>query len=157
MLDRIVREYDLYILARVIEIVRNNTKADVDAMRLCGIAQDFLHELQQLNYNDVPIRGMLLSSDQLEALDPATNVLYITPGNAALLDSLASLANARQIFSVTGVPEYVEKQSIALGFSEYQGKPQIVLCLPAARAAGHNFQHPNFLNLQTTRKLRLIK
>jgi len=121
------------------------------------IAQDFFVELQKLEFNELPVKALLIASNNLETLDSTVNTLYITPGNASLLDTIASFTTARQIFSVTGVPEYVEAQKIALGFSEYKGKPQILLCLPVAKMSGHEFKNPNFLNLQITRKLRLIK
>jgi hypothetical protein len=121
------------------------------------IAQDLRDELQRLEYKQHPVQVTLTLSDDLEALNSAVNVVYVTPGNAALLETLATLANDRHIFTVTGVPEYVETRKIALGFGEYQRKPQIILCLPAAEMTGHEFKNPKFLNLQTTRKLRIIK
>lgn len=121
------------------------------------IAQDLRDELQQLEYRGYPVQATLILSDNLETLDSKVNVIYITPGNATLLEKLAMLARDRHIFTVTGVPEYVEDRKIALGFAEYQGKPQIVLCLSVAEMTGYEFKNPKFLNLQTTRKLRIIK
>jgi hypothetical protein len=121
------------------------------------IAQDFVKELEHLDYNDFPIQVMLNTPDALEAIDPTVNILYVTPGNTSVLEAISTFASQRNIFSFTGIPEYVEAQKVALGFGEYKGKPQIVLCLPAAQQTGHEFKNPKFLNLQTTRKLRLIK
>ena len=122
-----------------------------------NIAQDFQKELLALEFNNRPVQVELIPPEHLETLEPHVNVLYVTPGNADRLDALATFANNRGIFTVTGIPDYVEAQKIALGFGEYRHKPQILLCFPAANQAGHEFKNPKFLNLQTTGKLRIIK
>ncbi len=122
-----------------------------------NIAQNFREELLTLEFNNRPVLAELISPADLETLEPLVNVMYITPGNADRLDTLAAFADNRGIFTVTGIPDYVEAQKIALGFGEYRHKPQIILCFPAAKRGGHEFKNPKFLNLQTTGKLRIIK
>lgn len=121
------------------------------------LAQNFRNELVKLDFNNHPIQTMLIPPEQLDTLGHTVNVIYVTPGNAERLDTLAAFANLHGIFTVTGIPDYVEAQKIALAFGEYQQKPQIILCLPAAKLTGHEFKNPKFLNLQTTGKLRVIK
>ena len=122
-----------------------------------NIAEDFQKELLKLDFNDRPIQVLLIPPEKLETLASTVNVIYVTPGNADRLDTLAAFADNRGIFTVTGIPKYVEAGKIALGFGEYRQKPQIILCFPAAKRAGHEFKNPKFLNLQTTGKLRIVK
>lgn len=121
------------------------------------IAQEIALEFEKLVYRDHPIRVTLITPDTLVSLPAEVNVVYVTPGNAAFLDAIAELTAARKILSCTGIPEYVQQQKIALGFDSYHEKPQILLCLPVARQANHEFKNSSFLNLQKTRKLVLIK
>lgn len=122
-----------------------------------NIARDFAEELEKLTHNNHPIQVVLIPAETLDSLDEAINVLYVSPGSALYLDAIADLSEEREIFSSTGIPEYVEQKKIALGFGEYEGKSQIILCLPTAQSTGHDFKNPRFLNLQTTGKLILIK
>ena len=121
------------------------------------LARGFQDELIKLDFNNHPIEAMLVTPEDLDTLGAEVNIIYITPGNADLLDILAAFANRRNIFTVTGVPDYVETRKIALAFGEYQQKPQIILCLPAAKLTGYDFKNPKFLNLQSTGKLRIVK
>lgn len=128
--------------------------ASDEAMDIANALSD---EFQHLDFNNHPIQVTLVQPEQLDTLPEAVNILYVTPGNAEHLDALAAFAGRREMFTVTGIPHYVERQKIALGFGENQQKPQILLCLPAAKATGYEFKNPKFLNLQTTGKLRIIK
>lgn len=121
------------------------------------IARDFAEELEKLDYNNHPVRVILVPAEALDSLDEAINVVYVTPGNALFLHAIADLCSERKIFTSTGIPAYVEQKKIALGFGEHEGKSQIILCLPAAQSTGHDFKNPRFLNLQATGKLILIK
>ncbi len=121
------------------------------------IAQRFADELKKLRYNKQSIEAVLIHSEQLDSFDEAVNILYVTPGNAAFLDMIFSIAAERKIFSCSGIPEYVRNEKVALGFGEYKGKPQIVLNLAVAQNTDHDFKNPKFLNLQATHKLILIK
>lgn len=122
-----------------------------------AIAQNFAAELEKLRENDQPIQVVFIAANTLETVTDSVNVVYVTPGNEAFLDTIVELTSKKNILSCSGIPEYVLKNKIALGFGEYQGKPQIILSLPVAKSAGHEFKNPKFLNLQTTRKLMLIK
>jgi hypothetical protein len=121
------------------------------------MAQNFAAEVEKLTYNDQPIQVVFIAADALDSFEEPVNVVYVTPGNGAFLDPIAELTAERKIFSCSGIPEYVMQNKIALGFGEYQQKPQIILSLPAAKRADHEFKNPKFLNLQATRKLVLIK
>jgi hypothetical protein len=121
------------------------------------IAQNLAVELEKLTYNEQPIQVVFIAANTLDSLTDSINIVYVTPGNEAFLNTIAELTAEKKIFSCSGIPEYVLKNKIALGFGEYQGKPQIILSLPVAKSAEHEFKNPKFLNLQTTRKLVLIK
>ncbi len=121
------------------------------------IAQNFAAEVEKLTYNDQPIQVIFIAADTLDSIEDSVNIVYVTPGNQTSLDTIAKLTAEKNIFSCSGIPEYVRKKKIALSFGEYQGNPQIILCLPAAKSANHEFKNPKFLNLQTTRKLVLVK
>jgi hypothetical protein len=122
-----------------------------------ALAQELADALTTLSSPELPIQVQMTTPDALAVLAASTNILYVTPGNAEFLDQLCEFAVAHQMFSATGVPEYVQQHKIALGFQAYQGKPQILLSLPVAQQVAHEFKNPKFLNLQTTRKLVLIK
>jgi hypothetical protein len=121
------------------------------------IAQNFAAEIEKLTYNDHLIHVLFIEANSLDSFTDSVNVVYVTPGNESFLDTIAEFTSEKNIFSCTGIPEYVMNNKIALGFGEYQGKPQIILSLPVAKSAEHEFKNPKFLNLQTTRKLILIK
>lgn len=121
------------------------------------IAQKFADEFEKLTYNKQPIKVVFIQSEQLDSFDELVNILYVTPGNAAFLDTIFDIAAQKKIFSCSGIPEYVRNEKIALGFDEYKGKPQIVLNLIVAKTTDHDFKNPKFLNLQMTHKLVLIK
>jgi hypothetical protein len=121
------------------------------------IAQKFAAEVEKLTYNDQPIQVVFIAIGTLDSVAESVNVVYVTPGNEAFLDTIARLTAEKNIFSCSGIPEYVMQNKIALGFGEYQGKPQIILNLPVAKSVEHKFKNPKFLNLQITRKLILIK
>ena len=121
------------------------------------IAQNFAAEMEKLTYNEQPIKVIFIAANTLESMTASVNVVYVTPGNEAFLDTIAKVAAEKKILSCSGIPDYVLKKKIALSFGESQGKPQIILCLPVAQTADHEFKNPKFLNLQTTGKLVLIK
>lgn len=121
------------------------------------IAQNFVVEIEKLTYNHRPIQSLVIKADRLDSIEESINIVYVTPGNAAFLDAIAELTAERKILSCSGIPEYVVNNKIALSFGEYEGKPQIILNLAVAKTAEHEFKNPKFLNLQTTRKLILIK
>jgi len=121
------------------------------------IGQNFAAEVEKLTYNDQPVQVVFITANTLDSVAESVNVVYVTPGNEAFLETIAELTAEKNIFSCSGIPEYIIKHKIALGFGEYQGKPQIILNLPVAKTTGHEFKNPKFLNLQTTRKLVIIK
>ena len=125
--------------------------------RTKNLAETFANELKKLIYNEQSIRVVFIHIKQLHSFDNSVNVLYVTPGNSLLLDTISRIAAQKDIFSCTGAPEYVRNGKIALGFDEYQGTSQIILNLTVAQSTNHNFRNPKFLNLQLTKKLILIK
>ena len=121
------------------------------------IAQKFATEIEKLTYNEQPVKTVFIKAEELQSIDDSVNVLYVTPGNKAFLDSIFEITVKKKLFSCTGVPEYVRDNKIALGFDEYRGKSQILLNLAVVKSTDHDFKNPKFLNLQATRKLILIK
>ena len=122
-----------------------------------AIAQNFAAEIEKLTHNEQPIQVVFIAANALETIPAAVNVAYVTPGAEAFLDAIAQVAAEKKILSCSGIPDYVLQKKIALSFGETDGKPQIILCLPVAKSAEHEFKNPKFLNLQTTGKLILIK
>jgi len=110
-----------------------------------------------VTYREQPIVVKLIAAADSDTLPDDVNVLYLTPGNAAFAAHILDVAVARKILVCSGVPEYVVAQYAALGFGEFEGKPQILLNLAVAKRLEHEFDNPKFLNLQTTGKLVLIK
>ncbi|MBI3932740.1 MAG: YfiR family protein [Acidobacteria bacterium] len=66
------------------------------------------------------------------------NMLYVTPGVARSLADIVKIAQANHITTATGVPDYV-KRGVAVGVTERQNKPQILINLPASKSEGSEF------------------
>ncbi len=66
------------------------------------------------------------------------DVLYITPLRALGVGSITSVSRAKQIMTLTGVPDYVES-GLAVGIGIKGENPQIIVNLPAAKSEGANF------------------
>jgi hypothetical protein len=65
-------------------------------------------------------------------------VLYIAPLRAANLRRLVSLTQARQVLTLTGVPDLV-RDGVAVGVDRRGGRPLLVIRWPEARAEGASF------------------
>lgn len=75
-----------------------------------------------------------LTRDALAGMD----VAYITPIRSQRLDDLLAVTRAAQVRTITGVSAYVS-EGVAVGLSVEQGRPAVLVNLPAARAEGSDF------------------
>jgi hypothetical protein len=108
---------------------------------------DILRALQAMSdrtIKNVPIKGLALEYRDAVSLEKTVrtnsiNVLYIAPGNAAVLSPLLRLSHTRGITTATGVPEYVQK-GVAIGIGiRPDRKPDILINLPSSRQEGSEF------------------
>jgi hypothetical protein len=105
--------------------------------------------------NKIPVRFTPIDIDEVTDLSAAVtkyaiSVFYVTPLRAAHLSSIIGLARARQIRTITGVPEYVNS-GLALGIGAKGGKPLILVNLSAAKMEGAN------LNSQLLKLAKIIE
>ncbi len=80
------------------------------------------------------------------------NVLYLTAGLGASLAAVVETARQRGLVTLTGVPEFVDL-GVAVGISERQDKPEILINLASSRAEGSQFD-ASLLRLSRVRVLR---
>jgi hypothetical protein len=78
----------------------------------------------------VDLTGVLSSNN--------VDILYVTPLRAVGIETITAVSRARQILTITGVPEYAES-GLAVGIGIKGERPLIIVNLPAARAEGANF------------------
>ena len=91
----------------------------------------------------LPIGVVLIDLDHAgdvgDALASAqVNVLYVAPLRAVAVSHLAASTATRGITTMTGVPRYVE-EGLVMGIDLRADRPQIVINVAAARAAGARF------------------
>jgi hypothetical protein len=65
-------------------------------------------------------------------------VLYVSPLRAASLRKISGATRARQVTTLTGVPNYVE-DGLAIGIDLQDERPQIIMNLSASKAEGADF------------------
>jgi hypothetical protein len=65
-------------------------------------------------------------------------VLYVSPLRATSLRKISGAARAKQITTLTGVPNYVE-DGLAIGIDLQDERPQIIMNLAASKAEGADF------------------
>ena len=73
------------------------------------------------------------------------DILYITPLRVVEIETITAVSRAKQILTLTGVPEYV-KSGLAVGIGIKGERPQIMINLPGAKAEGAN-SHSQLLKL----------
>ncbi len=98
---------------------------------------------------DIPIRQVSIDVDEVNlknaVSDSEIDVLYITPVRALEMEKVTSLSRARQITTLTGVPDYIES-GVSVGVGTKGQNPRIIINLPAAKAEGADFSS-GLLNL----------
>jgi hypothetical protein len=75
------------------------------------------------------------------------DVLYISPGVSALLDSVLAVSTASKVLTVTGVADYV-RRGASFGLDAHDGHTEMIVNLPSALSEGSQFES-QFLNLCT--------
>lgn len=73
------------------------------------------------------------------------DLLYVTPLGETELGRITAETRLRGVVSVSGVPSY-SRAGIAVGFGNQDGRPRILINLPAAEAEGADFR-PSFLKI----------
>ena len=63
------------------------------------------------------------------------DILYIAPLRAVKIETITSVSRAKQVITLTGVPDYVES-GLAVGIGIKGEKPQFIINLPVAKAEG---------------------
>jgi len=120
------------------------TAADPESVQA---KEDILRTLRAVadrTIRNVPIRGVALEYRDAVSLQNTVrtsgiNVLYIGPGNAAVLIPVLRLSHTHGITTATGVPEYVQK-GVAIGIGiKPDRKPDILINLPSSRQEGSDF------------------
>lgn len=66
------------------------------------------------------------------------DILYISPVHGAAIRKIRAASRAKQILTLTGVPDYVES-GVAVGIGIKGSKPLIIINLPASKAQGADF------------------
>lgn len=75
------------------------------------------------------------------------DVLYLSPGVSALLDSVLAVSAASKVLTVTGVSDYV-RRGASFGLDARDGHAEMIVNLPSALSEGSQFES-QFLNLCT--------
>jgi hypothetical protein len=94
----------------------------------------------------LPIRAVRVELTDTSSLDRAlvaagANVAYLAPLRATNVGDLLHVTQRLGILTMTGVPAYVEA-GVAVGLGVRNGKPQIMVNLPGARAGGADLAAP---------------
>jgi len=91
---------------------------------------------------NIPIRQVSIDIDRVDLASAVVknniDVLYITPLRAIGMETITSVSRAKQVLTLTGVPDYVES-GLAVSIGIKGKKPQIIINLAAAKAEGVNF------------------
>jgi len=91
---------------------------------------------------NIPIRQVSIDIDRVDLANAVVknniDVLYITPLRAIGMETITSVSRAKQVLTLTGVPDYVES-GLAVSIGIKGKKPQIIINLAAAKAEGVNF------------------
>jgi hypothetical protein len=82
----------------------------------------------------------LNSGDDITSLLETANIdiLYVAPMRNVAIQDIAQITRAKQILSLTGIPEYLE-EGLAVGIGSKGEKPFIYVNLAAAKAEGADF------------------
>lgn len=91
---------------------------------------------------DIPIRQVPVNLNNTD-LDSAVSqmkidILYITSLRAVKIEDITKVSRAKQLTTLTGVPDYVES-GLAVGIGTKGDKPLIIINLPAAKKEGVDF------------------
>ena len=111
-----------------------------------NVKDEFANTMEELavkSLKDIPIRSVSIDIDDQPDLARAISrdpidILYITPLRAMEIRTIAAISRAKQVITLTGVPDYVES-GIAVGLGIKDNKPQIIINLQAAKAEGADF------------------
>ncbi len=87
-----------------------------------------------LSLHPIDIGERALTAADLAGVD----VVYVTPLRAVSVGAILDVTRAARIRTITAVPDYVAA-GVAVGISIQQGRAQIIINLPAARAEGSDF------------------
>lgn len=93
--------------------------------------------------NGIPVRYVPVEASTPAALARAVerhelDVLYVCPLRAFDVRAIAAVSRSAQVATLTGVPGYVSA-GLAASIDAREGRPEIVINLPAARAEGIKF------------------
>ncbi|HEY7637588.1 MAG TPA: YfiR/HmsC family protein [Gemmatimonadales bacterium] len=110
------------------------------------IAEQVRHTLLEQREQGVgtwALRVVPINLDETGDLDTVlvqqrVTVLYVSPLRAVSLRKISGAARAKQITTLTGVPDYVE-DGLAIGIDLQDERPQIIMNLAASRAEGADF------------------
>ena len=116
------------------------SKSDDESKEAKAAILKVLEKISDRTISKLPFTYTALEWDSKESLiseikEKNINVLYVTPGNSAILSDLIKITQSNNILSMTGVPKYVKKGvSISIGLKNE--KPQIVINLDSAKSEG---------------------
>ncbi len=120
-----------------------------------GAANEISRALEQVGQRHPALRGTqvgLLAYRKMEELEPvlirnSINLVYLSTGFGPETRAISNLCNRRSIPSVAGVAGYVTA-GVAVGVVQSNGRPRIVVNLPASRTQGMRL-HGSLLRLAT--------
>jgi hypothetical protein len=100
-------------------------------------------KVERLTVAGLPIQVVSLIFAGGPALEAAVgshgiDVVYVCPGLDAELAAIMEITRKRRLVSIGGQENYLSR-GLALGAFLYEGKPAVVINLPAARSEGSDF------------------
>lgn len=109
------------------------------------IDKSSVHQVQDILMRHVSIDLSDETDFATAVLRHSVDILYIAPLRAVGIETIYTVSRARQILTLTGVPEYVDS-GLAVSIGLRGGKPLIVINLSASKAEGADF-HSQLLKL----------
>jgi len=117
--------------------------------------RDLMNEVEEQGVTsllDVPARFVPLVYSSRQALvrdirEKGIDVLYLAPLRGVNVKALVEICREHQVATYTGVPEWAE-EGVSVAIGARAGRPEVVVNLPASRAAGMDF---------SSRFLRMVK
>jgi hypothetical protein len=110
------------------------------------IKDDFLDVIENSSgwqIADKPIQLVTIDIENTDLvqviLDKNIDALYVTPVSSEMLENIQAATTSQRIITLTGVPAYVGA-GIAVGIGlRHNDRPEILINLPSAKAAGADF------------------
>lgn len=92
---------------------------------------------------DIPTRFVALQYNGGQTLardirEKGIDLIYVTPLRGVNVKAVVEICREQQIATYTGVPDYAE-EGVSVAIGARAGKPEVVVNLPASRAAGVDF------------------